>query len=76
MIAVDLKYELNGGSWGWEVKSITDASKGIDADSGFRSIYGWFYLWLKENDLLTSNKVASKLHKTTWAEFKKITLTQ
>ncbi|HHU55984.1 MAG TPA: InlB B-repeat-containing protein [Acholeplasmataceae bacterium] len=72
MIAVDLKYELNGGSWGWEVKSITDASKGIDADSGLPEVFmADFYLWLKENDLLTSNKVASKLHKTTWAEFKK-----
>ncbi len=66
----EIIYELNGGAWSWTAGTIADAAKGIDAVSNLPEIFmADFYAYLLENDLLKSEKVASKLHVTTWAGF-------
>jgi uncharacterized repeat protein (TIGR02543 family) len=67
-----ISYELNGGSWYFTANSVTNASNGIDAFSNLPEILMIeIYVYLKDNDLLTSSIVASNLHKTTWADFSK-----
>lgn len=66
-----LVYELNGGSWTWNIGNVTNPGNGIDSVSTLPEIFmADFYMYLKENNLLTSNKVDSSLHKTTWEAFK------
>jgi uncharacterized repeat protein (TIGR02543 family) len=65
-----ITYNLNGGSWTWEVNEVTNPGAGIDQYTNLPEIFmADFYQYLKDNNLLTSPIVASKLHKTTWADF-------
>ncbi|MDD3106770.1 MAG: InlB B-repeat-containing protein, partial [Bacilli bacterium] len=66
-----LNYELNGGGWTWNRDTVAVPGNGIDAYSNLpEQLMADFYYYLKQNNLLTSPLVASKLQKTTWATFK------
>ena len=66
----EIVYELNGGSWSWEVGEVENAASGIDAVSNLPEIFmADFYTYLFDNDLLNSSSVASKLHVTNWEGF-------
>ena len=65
-----VNYELNGGEWTWTVAEVTNPAKGIDAVSNLPEIFmADFYAYLVEYNLLSSSKVASSLHVSTWAAF-------
>ena len=65
-----VNYELNGGEWSWTTGTVSDAAKGIDAVSNLPEIFmADFYTYLLENNLLSSSKVSSKIHVSTWAAF-------
>lgn len=66
-----LNYELNGGDWTWTTGTVAAPANGIDAYSNLpEQLMADFYYYLKQNNLLTSPLVASKLQKTTWDTFK------
>jgi len=67
-----VNYELNGGAWSWEVKTLQAPAEGIDGDSDLPELFMQdYYMYLKTNNLLTSSVVATSLHKTNWADFSK-----
>lgn len=71
-IPFTIDYELNGGSWTWTSSTIPDANNGIDSYSNLAQIFmADFYIYLRDNNLLASNKVSNSLHKTNWIDFKK-----
>ena len=66
----NIDFELNGGSWTWTANPMTDGSKGIVSYSNLPHMFTLdFFIYLRDNDLLTSPVVNSMFHRTTWAEF-------
>ncbi|MFA5543672.1 MAG: InlB B-repeat-containing protein [Bacilli bacterium] len=68
---VTINYELNGGSWTWTSATVTTPANGIDSVSNLPELFMQdYYTYLKDNDLLSSTKVAASLRKTDWNTFK------
>lgn len=71
-IVYDLVFELNEGTWSWTTGEVTTPEKGIADVSNLPVIFMQdFYAYLKNNNLLRSEKVASKLQVTNWVDFSK-----
>lgn len=66
-----INYELNGGAWAWNADVVSNPGSGIDGVSNLPELFMMdFYTYLKDNDLLSSSKVASSIRKTNWNSFK------
>ena len=66
----DITYELNGGAWSWTAGNVSAPASGIDSISNLPEIFmADFYTYLFENNLLSSEKVAAKLHVSNWTGF-------
>ena len=72
LYALNVKVDINGGAecWTTEFKAGHDAGKGIDEISNLPEIFEMdFFLYLSDNNLLTSDQINSTCQATTWAVF-------
>lgn len=75
LYALNVSADINGGLNWWSVESyklVKDAGKGIDEISNLPEIFEQdFYTYLKDNNLLNSEKVSESIRVTSWELFSK-----